>query len=69
MPNDLVVMNEVAQDASYYFSIDEPKSLKSILVNLSKNKSHLQEMSNSCVIRSANYIIDIHVNKLINLYQ
>jgi len=43
MPDHLIIMNEVAQEAANYFSIKESNSLSNKLVRLINNKNTLQK--------------------------
>jgi len=64
LPDHLIVMNEVAQDAANYFSIKESNTLSNNLVRLFYNKNTLQKMSEVAQNCSKLYSIDLQVSTL-----
>lgn len=68
LPDHLQVMKDVAADSALYFDINKEKSFVDRVLTLLNNKEGLIAMSEKAIVRSKDFSLQKHIEKLLTIY-
>ena len=67
--SDIPVMREISQENALFFTLDEPKQLADLIINILHNKFDLKRLSEEGPAIVKNYSKDKYLEKLVSIYQ